>query len=115
MFNKKKIEALSSRVRELEELQDRQDPVKQEDIHARCKLCGVTDFKDNLVKVTHDLEIAGKARGYNISSGGGHSMGVCFFFIPTDHVHAKCMDITPSDDGEGWNFKKKPLPVKEEK
>ena len=118
MFNKSKIEALSSRVRELEELQDNQEPVKQEDNHARCKLCGVTDFKDNLVKITYELEVGGKARGYAVSAGSSagsvQTIGMRYFYGPTDYVHAKCMDITPSDDNMGWNFKKKPLPVKEE-
>jgi hypothetical protein len=115
MFNKKKIEALSSRVKKLEELKDSEDLVKQKHIHARCKLCGVTDFKDNLVKVTPNLEVEGKRRGYDVISETSYSNSYGFHFGPADYVHAKCMGITKSDDEAGWNFKKKPLPVKEEK
>ena len=84
-------------------------------IHAKCKLCGITDFKDNMVEITKNLEIEGQRRGYDVHSESSSSSIYYAYYYPCDHVHAKCMGITKSDDEAGWNFKKKPLPVKEEK
>ncbi len=88
---------------------------KKKEIHAKCALCGVTDFRDNMVEVTTNLATEGRLRGYEVDAESYYQIGGMHSYTRGDHVHAKCMDITKSDDEAGWNFKKKRIEVKEEK